>query len=161
MARRNSSHRSTHRTINRDVLDELDNDSRYTRLEPAPPVVHRPPVRISPTLEDRRRWAPRETRSDRARDLPRDVSGRKAKISHQPKNIRRVIRGPEGKPLQSANKFSVVKFAEHALPRFAEARKTIICLKRKVRREVLHALKLTRSGAGTKKRRNEWSDVQC
>lgn len=36
-----------------------------------------------------------------------------------------------------------------------------ICVRRKIRREVMHALDLTRKGAGGSKRRNEWSGVKC
>lgn len=36
-----------------------------------------------------------------------------------------------------------------------------LCIRRKVRREVIHALDLTRKGAGGAKRRNNWSDVEC
>lgn len=35
------------------------------------------------------------------------------------------------------------------------------CVRRKVRREVLHALKRTRSGRGGRKRRNWRSDIKC
>lgn len=37
----------------------------------------------------------------------------------------------------------------------------IICLKRKIRREVLHALKLKKSGRGRRRRRNYHSNVRC
>lgn len=153
---RRSSHRTTHRSNNSDLLDELENESRHTAQQPIPPIRLGSPVRRAQDVEDRRNWAPR---SPSPKPAPRDFSGRNARISHQPKKSPRVIRGPGGKPLQS--KFSVTKALEHASPRFAEARKTIICFKRKVRREVLHALKRTKSGAGQPKRRNEWSDVQC
>lgn len=147
---RRKSSRPDHRSPHSDFLDDLDNDSRPSRNEPTPPVRV---TALKRPVEDRRRWAPGPDR------VPRDFSGRIARVSHQPKKSPLVLRGPGGKPLQS--RLSVQKVLEHASPRFAEARKAVICFKRKVRREVLHALKLKRSGRGGRKRRNEWSDVQC
>lgn len=43
---------------------------------------------------------------------------------------------------------------------FAVPQKVIICVRRKQRREVLHALGKTRGGSG-RKRRNSWSNVSC
>lgn len=45
--------------------------------------------------------------------------------------------------------------------RFARPDLITICLRRKVRREVLHALRRTRKGSGGGRRRNFWSDVKC
>lgn len=36
-----------------------------------------------------------------------------------------------------------------------------MCIRRKVRREVIHALRLEKRGAGGAKRRNEFSNVEC
>lgn len=36
-----------------------------------------------------------------------------------------------------------------------------ICIRRKIRKEVIHALKLEKRGAGGAKRRNFWSGVKC
>lgn len=157
MRRRSKS--PSQRDKNSDPLDDLQIETPRSVVEPIPPVVHRPPVRIPQGIEDRRRWAPAETRDSPARESPRDVSGRIARISHQPKTSPKVRRGLGGKPLQA--KRSVMTRLANASPRFAEARKAIICFKRKVRREVLFALKQTRSGAGSPKRRNEYSDVEC
>lgn len=44
---------------------------------------------------------------------------------------------------------------------FAVPQKVALCVRRKERREVLHALKRTRSGGGRSKRRNAWSAVKC
>jgi len=46
-------------------------------------------------------------------------------------------------------------------PGFARPRVVMECVRRAVRREVLHALRRTRSGAGGKKRRNWRSLVRC
>lgn len=150
---RRKSNRTTHRSSNRDPLDDLEYESRHTRNEPTPLVRVSGPARTS-KLEDRRRWAP-GLRAQLPRQEPRDTSGRKARISHQPT---RVVRGRidrNGKKLQSSY------WLETSAPRFADARKTMICLKRKVRAQVLHALKRTRAGKGAPKKRNEFSDVRC
>lgn len=44
---------------------------------------------------------------------------------------------------------------------FAIPDRVAICVRRKIRREVLFANKLTRRGAGGSKRRNEWSAISC
>lgn len=43
---------------------------------------------------------------------------------------------------------------------FAAPRRVVLCLRRKVRREVMIAMG-NGGGRGTPKRRNAWSDVQC
>jgi len=45
--------------------------------------------------------------------------------------------------------------------RFAEPQLLGICARRAIRREVLHALKRTKRGAGGKKHYNFWSKVSC
>lgn len=52
----------------------------------------------------------------------------------------------------------------HAIHRlqFADPQRVVICARRKIRKEVLHALKRTRKGAGAKHRRkNFWSAIKC
>ena len=45
---------------------------------------------------------------------------------------------------------------------FAVPKKVAICIRRKARREVLHALKLTKKGkGGGARKRNLWSNVKC
>lgn len=44
---------------------------------------------------------------------------------------------------------------------FADPTRVAICVRRKTRREVLHALKLTRKGAGSSKRLTSYSGVSC
>lgn len=149
MARRNS-HKTSKSSQHHDFLDELDNDSRYTALQPASPPRIAVPVRRLRDIEDRRNWAPA--------GQARDFAGRPARVVYKAKSPK-VLRGPGGKPLQSRP--TVFRRLETGMPRFAEAAKTVICFKRKVRREVLHALKQKHSGKGSPKKRNEWSDVQC
>lgn len=45
--------------------------------------------------------------------------------------------------------------------KFPTPKSVIICIRRKIRREVLHALRRVGSGGGKKRRRNEWSDIHC
>ena len=45
--------------------------------------------------------------------------------------------------------------------RFSQPDLVSICARRKIRREVLHALKRTRQGAGARKRLNFWSKIKC
>lgn len=51
--------------------------------------------------------------------------------------------------------------SQPAAVRFAEPRLVGICARRQIRKEVLHALKRTRKGAGSKKHFNFWSKVSC
>lgn len=44
---------------------------------------------------------------------------------------------------------------------FSDSRLVGLCVRRKVRREVLFALRKTRKGAGAKRRRNFWSNISC
>lgn len=152
-------HRSTGRNRDHvsDPLDDLD-ESPARPLRPASPVALRPPVRIPSSVEDRRRWAP--GRLDiQPREPARDAVGRPARIVHKTA-APRVVRGPGGKPMKARASLTT-RALSRAPAAFADARKTIICLKRKVRRQVLFAKNLTRSGKGSPKRRNEYSDVEC
>lgn len=144
--RRSSNHRDFH--------DDLDIETLAVG-RPTPPIVHRSPVRISSAADDRRRWAPRLP-SEPQRERPRVVSGRIARVSHQPKTTpkpdpgwRKII-----SPLVHGGRF-------HASAHFVEPRKAFICLRRKARREILFALKRTGKGAKSPKRYNEWSSVRC
>lgn len=122
-----------------------NNTNRATRFEHviARPVVVRRSVPSSLSLiEDRRFFHPlvdvAPARSFRAR--PRLVV-------HSPNVNRNAVR----------NKFAVPSGIGFDVPR-----NVVICVRRKSRKEVLHALKFTGRGSGAgKKRRNYWSDVSC
>lgn len=45
--------------------------------------------------------------------------------------------------------------------RFADPHLVGLCARRKIRKQVLFAKRLTRKGAGSSRRRNEWSSVGC
>lgn len=47
------------------------------------------------------------------------------------------------------------------VPRFSVPNAVTICLRRKARREVLHAFNRTGKGSRGKRRRNFWSNVKC
>ncbi|WMC01501.1 hypothetical protein [Microvirus D_HF4_371] len=147
MARRSNHGRN--RDHNPDPLDDLDIQTPVARQRLSPAPLARA-VRQKSVVEDRRNWAPRL-------QAARDTLGRPARIVHAsvarklPKAVRGIVNPRR----------SVLKALESSVPRFADARKAIICAKRKIRGEVLHALHRTKSGKGSRKRRNEWSDVQC
>lgn len=126
-------------------------------VRPASPVADAT-HRVLSGLSDRRLWAPRlPGEPDRA--PARDFAGRPARTVYRAK-APTVRRGPGGKPLRSKqNVFSVRHFVEHH--RFAQPARVYICLQRKIRQEVLHALKRTKSGRGSPRRKNEFSNVRC
>nr|QJB20444.1 MAG: hypothetical protein [Microvirus sp.] len=71
----------------------------------------------------------------------------------------KVLRGPGGRPMKSGR----VRLATLS-PRikFALPHKTAICIRRKIREEVLHALRRTGKGANRRKpHRNRFSGVSC
>lgn len=70
-----------------------------------------------------------------------------------------VVRGRDGRPMK--RKLTVLGVPSRI--RFAHPLKTIICVKRKIRSEVLHAFKKTGRGASRKKHphRNRYSGVSC
>lgn len=140
------------RRRDRDVSSDNFRDLVREALQPErphSPVVVRPLVRLK-QIQDRRTWAPA--------DEARAVTGRRARIVHKV-TAPKVIRGPGGKPLRSASSFWSPK--SYAPAYFKEAHRVVICLRRKVRREVLFAFKRTGAGARSFKRKNEFSDVRC
>lgn len=155
---RRSSKRTSQRSHHSDPLDELENDRRSPLGRPNSPIDPGSiRGRALKKLEDRRRWAP-SLQNQPQKEPARDASGRHARHVYKKRVVSRSSPRARNK-LQSAPK--VTRWAETPRASFASARNTFICLKRKVRREVLHALRRTRSGKGSPKRRNEWSDIQC
>lgn len=55
----------------------------------------------------------------------------------------------------------VTPFKVPVLKAFSVPKRVAVCVRRKERREVIHAKRLTAKGAGGSKRRNFWSDVSC
>lgn len=62
---------------------------------------------------------------------------------------------------RSASRLVAVPFSSPAVAAFGDPSLVGICARRKVRKEVLHALKRTKKGARGKKHRNIWSDYKC
>lgn len=149
-------HRSSQKHLRADDAPDHFEDlkkSLLARPRAASPVALRPPVRKLKEVEDRRRWDPD------VRKPPRALTGRHARIVHKVKATSR-SNAAVVKPLARVRRQAAHPLIREA-PSFGGVRKAIICIKRKVRREVLHALMRTRSGKGSPKKRNEWSDVQC
>lgn len=75
----------------------------------------------------------------------------------------RVFSGHPVKPLVARSpRFAVRRPGVPKAVGFAEPRKTLICVRRKQRKEVLHALARTGKGSGFgRKRRNNYSEVKC
>lgn len=99
------------------------------------------PKMVSPLtlIEDRRSYD-----FEPATRPARLFSGSVASMVATPKIIKGKIRNPASVPYQIA---------------FAAPRETLICVRRKMRREVLHALR--RKGKGGRGRRGKWSNVKC
>lgn len=84
--------------------------------------------------EDTRQWHPLGP------DRPaRDLSGRPRGVQVNPLKLAHALSFHQADPLS----------------------RVVTCVRRKARREIMHALKLTRKGAGGAKRRNWRSDIKC
>lgn len=151
MARRR---RSNRRTV------EHQRDRFQIASHRLPDVVYRSPARELDlrVFEDRRSFDPlsyvRPARgiNNRAASTVVEVSPHVISDSVRAGNLPGAARSVGS---QRARSFSRGVF------RFAIPNKVAVCVRRKRRREVLHALKRTRKGAGARKRRNYWSDVSC
>lgn len=116
---------------------------RKDRISPAP--VARAVSNLS-IIQDRRNWDPGEE--------PRDSVGRPARRVHKTLVVQ---------PRDAATKRTPIFHSESwkTVGAFDDPRKAIICAQRHRRREVLFALKRTGQGSKSRKRRNEWSNIQC
>lgn len=148
MGRKSNSRRN--QDGHRHNVDDLENEMLAPSRGPSPAV--QPTARLKRTtgLADLRRWDPEPS-------VARDGVGRSARIVHKtPARSASRARGMASPARQ--NNF----LAKPASYRFETGNKTIpICARRKTRKEVLHALKKTRSGKGSPKKRNRWSDIRC
>lgn len=129
--------------------DELLKEFARPERADTPSIRHRV---LKAMVEDRRQWAPGGQRT------PRDAVGRPARIIHAPQRQR--PHGPAGKA-KSPSLNARVNWTPRASFRFETGAKVLLCVKRSIRRQVLHALKKTTAGRGLKKRRNEWSLIRC
>lgn len=145
MARR--SRRRSDAPIVRDSFRDLQRQS-LAPLREHTPVAIKPPRRLQ-IIEDRRRWAPT--------DQVREVSGRPARVvTVKPRPS--VAKHAAGNTFKSGLRSWTPKNVDGF--QFNDPRRTVICLRRKVRKQVIFAKNLTRAGAG-KKRLNQWSKIRC
>lgn len=116
------------------------------------PILHhlpKPKTDLRP-LEDRRKYHP-------------DGRQQAAKSIHKATHRLTVKRGPQGRPLKSRPSAlrSPVKALSHKIG-FHDAKRVLICIRRKMRKQVLHALKLTGKGARSRRhRQSEYSSIRC
>lgn len=134
--------------------------SNSVATNPVPRTVRNyQPENFYREVADNRRWDPDPL--GRAKTL----SGARPRIIAKQPNVNkkfRVIRGPGGRPLSSKNLVHGINASGvTSRLRFKVPHDVLVCLRRKIRREVLHALKLKKSGGGGRRRRNQYSDIEC
>lgn len=94
-------------------------------------------------VEDRRTYNP----SKNTTYTPRTISGKRSRVVTRSATVST----PSG--LKQLN--------TTPLPSFAVPSKTLVCVRRKQRKEVLHAYKKTGTGGQKKPRRNQFSNISC
>lgn len=60
-----------------------------------------------------------------------------------------------------AARVTATKYGSLNSLRFADPRLVALCVRRKIRREVVFALRKNKAGSGSKKRKNFWSHISC
>jgi len=97
-------------------------------------------------VEDARQWHP-----ERQNRHPKTVHGQRAPIRARDKRYRSPAALLKRLPSQT-----------RAVLAFPHPGRVIECVRRKIRKEVIHALKLQGKGAGSKKRKRDWkSKIRC
>lgn len=99
--------------------------------------------------EDRRTWTPHKPRPART------VTGNRSSFKRA-LGIARVALDPGRRVARAIN-----TPAQGLIQSFNVPGRVMVCVRRKIRREVLHALGRAGKGGGKKRRRNEWSNVKC
>lgn len=105
-------------------------------------------------FEDRRRWYPSSyTEPARSFSAPRSRLTVVSRVSH-PRTVGRV---------DASRSLSSAWSQTRATVAFAEPRRTVLCVRRNIRKEVLHALDRVRPGGSGRSRSHwtEWSSVRC
>lgn len=111
---------------------------------PAPQLVMRPSSRLR-VIEDRRTYHPLTYRP-----IPRTFQRNPIKIVYS-----------DDRSKKNSQKVQSSRYPSAYLKVNAPDR-VLLCVRRKMRKEVLHALKKTGKGVSQRKpRRNQWSDVHC
>lgn len=126
-----------------------------------PVSINRPTVTSSPTrfgfsplreLEDRRSYHP-DGRSRPARTF--SSPGSRLTV------VDRVFAPRTAGRIDASRSYSALWSGTRASVAFANPSRTIICVRRQQRREVLHALHKTRSGRGGRSHWSEYSNIRC
>lgn len=127
-----------------------------TSLLSQPPLPVRPARFTVPTLsvlrqiEDRRDYHPSGPKR-----AARTLLGTTAKV----KRVPTILRKGTNRLLKSVQSASGVLGRDKVA--FQMPERVVVCVRRKVRREVLFAKRATGKGSRSFKRRNEWSEVKC
>lgn len=130
---------------------QADRDEPLPSLAPlALPSMPPRSVRDLLAVEDRRTFTP-----DPLYRHPRMTSSRPARLTLPPAPAAKQVR--PGARLRAPSPYALNSL--HRLE-FAAPKHTLICVRRKTRREVLHALKRTGRGP-SRKSRNAWSNINC
>lgn len=153
-----------HSKPRRDHNSPIANDSSLSRLLTEPVRPTRPLVSVSPStvnlreLEDRRLFHPDPVRP--ARNLSSEVHRLVAPEFVPKRAFKRDPRTGKMKAYRINQPQAVFGRSGQV---FQEAQRVLICIRRAMRVEVLHALKKTgRGGAKRRKpRRNEYSHIRC
>lgn len=141
----------------------------------SPNRVYTSPSQVSSTLS--LLYAMEAQREYEEREALHQSDRRKSVLVEPGRNVNRIGR-PPGAIIRRATRLYVAGVASgkgierpvqrlERLPErvaFAIPRKIAICVRRKIRKEVLHAYKLVnkgRGGSGRPRQRNEWSAVKC
>lgn len=101
-------------------------------------------------VEDNRRWDPAPWKPAKTLHGVRPRIVAKANVAR-----------PKGRPLLRSIGLAKQVSGVTSRLRFKVPHDVIVCLRRKIRREVLHALKLKNSGRGGKRRRTPYSSIDC
>lgn len=137
MARRRTTNRD-HNNIASDPLDSfLTPVVRPKHVTNATPTTTQYLPKSLRQIEDRRTWHP----DGAQKRPPATVHSSKAKLAVAP---------------PQKNK----RILPHRIA-FQAPKSVLVCIRRKMRAEVLHALKRTRRGSGSPKHRTAFSDIKC
>lgn len=145
MGKRQRNQQHTSKRDDNDIATDsevLRNFIKKQTLTLPAPVHFSPKINLQP-LQDRRTWHP-----DQHRSLQRlDGSKHRLKLASPVRAVKAKLSRPHG-PLPHRVAFEAPK-------------KLLLCIRRARRRAVLFAFNKTRKGAGSRKRRNQWSDIKC
>lgn len=131
---------------------EIAIDDMLAMPQPLPVVSPLLPLPLVPVeIEDRRLFHPLDEFAP-----ARDLTGQDAEVRIKKGVVRR---GPKGMPLRAPRSLSgdLEKNLGFRMPHTV-----LICARRRIRREVLFAIKKTRKGSGARRhRRNYFTDIHC